>query len=65
MLDAFLAVVRREEERTTETDGCGAETETFQDVGATTDAAVDEDFEFAEDGGTIELAFKEGHDRGW
>jgi hypothetical protein len=49
MLHAFLAIVRSEEEWSTESHGCRAETETFEDVAATSDAGVDEHFELGED----------------
>lgn len=65
VLHALLPVVDGVEEGAAEPDGCRAQAEAFEDVGAAPDAAVDEDLEVVEDGGAVELHFEEGEEWGW
>jgi hypothetical protein len=65
VLNTFTSIIDSVQERPTHPNSCGTQTHAFEDIGASAHAAVDEDFEVGEDGGAVELAFEEGHDRWW
>lgn len=65
VLDSFLSIVDGIQERPTHSDSRRSQAHTFENIGAATHAAVDEDLELREDCGAVELAFEEGHDGWW
>ena len=61
--DAFEAVVQSVQIRSAKSNGRGAQTESFENVGSAANAAVDEDLEFAKDGRTYFMQLEEHKER--